>query len=65
MRRGRMSMLAAARNDAESELRDAYTDLTGSDWHEFRDRLDRVSAAVRRLDTIAVLHAHHINNGSI
>ena len=65
LRRGRMSLLASARNEAEAELRDAYTAMTGCDWFEFRDKLDRVQAAVQRLDTIAILHAHHVNSGSV
>ena len=65
MRRGRMSLLASARSEAEAEMRDAYTALTGCPWHEFRDRLDRVGAAFQRLDTIAILYANHANKGGI
>ncbi len=53
--RGRRSALAAARNEAESELRDAYTLMTGADWTEYRPRLLKVKEAVQRLDTIITL----------
>lgn len=53
--RGKRSALAAARNDAEAALRDAYTDLSGSDWSEYRGKLLKVKEAVQRLDTVAIL----------
>lgn len=50
--RGRRSALAASRNEAEQELRDAYTALTGSDWPQYRERLLKVSDCVARLDAV-------------
>lgn len=57
IRRGKLSALAAARNEAESALRDAYTLLTGADWFEYGERLLKVKEAVQRLDTISILRA--------
>lgn len=53
--RGKKSALAAARNDAEAELRDAYTLMTGADWNDYRARLAKVKECVTRLDTVCVL----------
>jgi hypothetical protein len=53
--RGKRSALAASRNDAEIELRDAYTHLNGADWSEYRARLLKVKECVQRLDTVITL----------
>jgi hypothetical protein len=52
--RGKRSALAAARNEAESELRDAFTCLQG-DWDGYAQRLSKVKECVTRLDTVCIL----------
>jgi hypothetical protein len=55
--RGKRSALAAARNEATIELRDAYTLMESCEWSELGARLDRLRAAVERLDTVTILWA--------
>ena len=53
--RGRRSAVAAARNEAESELRDAYTVYQSADWQEMRVRLSAIELCTRRLQSIMML----------
>jgi hypothetical protein len=55
--RGKRSALAAARNEATIELRDAYTLMESCEWSELEARLDRVQFAVQRLVVINGLWA--------
>ena len=55
LQRGKRSALAAARNEATIELRDAYTLMESCEWSELAERLARVMAAVHRLDTLSIL----------
>jgi len=57
LQRGKRSALAAARNEATIELRDAYTLMESCEWSELTERLARVRAAVQRLDTLTILWA--------
>ena len=50
--RGKRSALAAARNDAEASLRDAYTLLQSAEWDELETRLTTVNACVAQIGTI-------------
>lgn len=61
--RGRASLLASARNEAEAELRDRFTLLTGCTWSEYADRLAGVKAAVQRLDEISAMYDAYILTG--
>lgn len=50
--RGKRSSLAAARNDAEACLRDAYTVMQGAEWADLPARLADVQACVDRLRVV-------------
>ena len=52
LQRGKRSALAAARNEATIELRDAYTLMESCEWSELGERLSRVHDAVQRLVVI-------------
>jgi hypothetical protein len=55
LQRGRRSALAAARNEAIAELRDAYTRMESCEWSELAERMSRVTVAVDRLNEINAL----------
>lgn len=61
-KRGRMSLLASARNEAEASLRDTYTWMTGSTWDDLPPSIARLREAIDRLQAISDAHKRYFSS---
>ncbi len=55
LKRGRLSAIGSARNEALQELRDSCSYCQSADWDDLRGCADRAIAAAERLKTVAAL----------
>lgn len=55
LKRGKLSAIASARNDAFNELRDAVTLIQSAQGHDIEPLVNRVKAAVDRVATLAAM----------
>lgn len=55
LRRGRMSALGAARNEALQALRDAFTHAQSAEYRDLPAALEAMQAPIERLRTVAAM----------